>query len=352
MDKINKIKNSLNDGFSKLPQAKIIEPELLQVMTANERIERAKLKAIPNALFSDIWLEGQLCILFADTGVGKTILSIQIADSISKGEAIEGFAMTGTPQKVLYFDFELEDKQFEKRYCTDEWGSHYQFSDNLFMVNTDPEGFLPKGYSKVGDYALAVMEKEIIQNDVRIVVVDNLSFLRQDNEKAKDALELVMNLKRLKQKYGLSMLILTHTPKRNPFEPIGINDLAGSKMIANFVDSAFSIGKSTQNADLRYIKNCKARDSKSTDYVQICRIEKTNILRFVWAGEAYENDHLKKRGNTTKKEFSDIAKELRNEGKSLRQIAEITGKSHQTISRLLNPKTDANSMVDDNDLDF
>ena len=63
MDKINKIKNSLNDGFSKLPQAKIIEPELLQVMTANERIERAKLKAIPNALFSDIWLEGQLCIL-------------------------------------------------------------------------------------------------------------------------------------------------------------------------------------------------------------------------------------------------------------------------------------------------
>ena len=350
MDKIKKITESINSSFSELPQTKSSEPEpeLLQVLTANERIERAKLQAIPNALFSDIWLEGQICILFADTGVGKTILSVQIADSISKGEPIQGFDMGAEPQKVLYFDFELNDKQFEKRYCADGWGNHYQFSDNLFMVNIDSNGFMPSGFKDFGEYALDKMEKEIIKTGVRIIVVDNLTYLRHDNEKAKEAAELIMKLKRLKQKHNLSLLILTHTPKRNPFEPISINNLAGSKMIANFVDSAFSIGKSAQNADLRYIKNCKARDSKDSDFIQVCRIEKSNILRFVWIGKAYENEHIKQRGKTSKKELSEIATELRNEGKSLRQIAEITGKSHQTISRLLNPKT-GESTADEED---
>ena len=67
-------------------------------------------------LFSEFWLEGELCMLFADTNLGKSMLAVQLGDSISRGVAIPGFRLEATPQKVLYIDFELSDKQFEVRY--------------------------------------------------------------------------------------------------------------------------------------------------------------------------------------------------------------------------------------------
>jgi hypothetical protein len=58
----------------------------------------------------------------------------------------------------------------------------------------------------------------------------------------------------LKNKHNLSILILAHTPKRNFTNPLSNNDLQGSKMLANFIDSSIAIGKSYLNEDLRYIK--------------------------------------------------------------------------------------------------
>lgn len=51
-----------------------------------------------------------------NTNLGKSILAVQIADSISEGESIRGFKLEAEKQKVLSFDFEMSDKQFEKRY--------------------------------------------------------------------------------------------------------------------------------------------------------------------------------------------------------------------------------------------
>lgn len=81
---------------------------------ANQWIEEARLRPIPKMLFGELWYEGELCILFADTNTGKSILAVQIADSISKGEPICNFQLEVAPQKIVYFDFELSDKQFEK----------------------------------------------------------------------------------------------------------------------------------------------------------------------------------------------------------------------------------------------
>jgi RecA-family ATPase len=80
------------------------------------------------ALFGDLWLEGELSILFADTGVGKSILAVQIAEAIAAGK--DAFALgesstdlplpNGTsPQPVLYLDFELSGRQFTDRYTGD-----------------------------------------------------------------------------------------------------------------------------------------------------------------------------------------------------------------------------------------
>ncbi len=64
-------------------------------------------------LFGELWCEGEICILFADTNVGKSILATQIADDIGKGKNEEGLKVEVEPQPITYFDFELSDKQLE-----------------------------------------------------------------------------------------------------------------------------------------------------------------------------------------------------------------------------------------------
>ncbi|MGB3586103.1 MAG: AAA family ATPase, partial [Tunicatimonas sp.] len=95
---------------------KDVEGSLFLIQTANKWMQQANLRPVPQMLFGELWFENELCILFADTNLGKSILAVQIANSISKGKHISGFKLEANSQPVLYFDFELSDKQFENRY--------------------------------------------------------------------------------------------------------------------------------------------------------------------------------------------------------------------------------------------
>ena len=101
---------------------------LFAVQTANMWMNEAKSRPVPKMLFGEFWFEGELCILFADTGKGKSILAVQIADSISRGERVNSFTLEAARQKVLYFDFELSAKQFEARY-SQKFGNDDYFSN-------------------------------------------------------------------------------------------------------------------------------------------------------------------------------------------------------------------------------
>ena len=59
--------------------------DIFEIKTANEWIRGAKSRPVPKRLFGEFWLESELAILFADTGVGKSLLAVQIAESIARG---------------------------------------------------------------------------------------------------------------------------------------------------------------------------------------------------------------------------------------------------------------------------
>jgi RecA-family ATPase len=82
-------------------------------------------------LFGKFWYEGELCILFADSNLGKSILAVQIANSINTGIPIVPFEFEAERQPVLYYDFELTSKQLEARYSRD-FTDHYAFRDDLY----------------------------------------------------------------------------------------------------------------------------------------------------------------------------------------------------------------------------
>src|SRR5690606_4792950 len=132
----------------------------------------------------------------ADTNLGKSILAVQIADSISRGESIEGFTLEAERQKVLYFDFELSKKQFENRY-SDNYQNHYRFDENLIRseVNTEEEHLKEE---KILSHLIDEIEKQ----DSKIVIIDNLTFLISEIEKSTIALGFMKQLKRVKSELG------------------------------------------------------------------------------------------------------------------------------------------------------
>ena len=285
--------DDLNDN---LQQLKASQPaDLLEVKTANKWIEQASRRPIPRMLFSEFWFEQELCILFADTNVGKTILAVQIADSISRGQSIPGFKLETKAQKVIYCDFELNDKQFQSRYSRN-YEYPYQFSDNFLRVEINPDADFPEDASF--EFALSnAIERVITDNGAKIVIIDNITYLRHENERAKDALPLMKHLKRLKSKYNLSLLVLAHTPKRDLTKPLTRNDLQGSKVLMNFCDSSFAIGESSSDSSFRYIKMIKVRSTEhiyDSYNIMVCQITKPdNFLHFNFLHLDSEYKHLK-----------------------------------------------------------
>jgi len=310
---------------------------LFLVKTANRWIEQAKTRPIPKMFFGEFWFEGELCILFADTNLGKSILAVQIGNSISKGEQIKGFQLEALKQPILYFDFELSDKQFENRYSI-KFEQHYIFDNNFIRVEINPDALIPENQT-FENYLNHSLEKSIIETGAKILIIDNLTYLKNETEKAKDALPLMKHLKALKNKYSLSILALAHTPKRDLSKPITRNDLQGSKMLINFCDSSFSIGESHSDKNLRYVKQIKQRNTEQiydAENVCVCQIDKPlNFLQFEFVGFGSEQEHLKQHTEKDKENLNEKVTELKQKGRSLREIGFELGISHMKVSRIL-----------------
>ncbi|WP_047247494.1 AAA family ATPase [Maribacter thermophilus] len=308
----------------------------LIVKPANKWIEEAKARPVPNMLFSELWFENELCIMYADTNVGKSILAVQIGQSISSGTPIANFKLEASEQRVLYLDFELSDKQFEKRY-SDNYKDHYIFHTNFFRAEINPLVDIPKEYKGMEDYLCAELTGIIKKYKAQVLIIDNLTFLQNDNEKAKNALELMKQLKIITKELNVSIMVLAHTPKRDDSKPLSKNDLAGSKMLINFCDSAFAIGFSTEDPSHRYIKQIKQRNTEHlyhTGNIMVCALEKeSNFLKFRFLFYDSELNHLRQPTQINLEERDAEMIKLISEGVSNTDIAKKFGLSEGAIRK-------------------
>lgn len=313
-------KEILNDAENLVKQA---NNGLFLSKSANDWMNEALAEPIPEMLFSELWREGEVCILYASSNVGKSILAVQIADSISKGVSISGFKLEAKKQAVLYLDFELSKKQFQLRY-TGEFNDPYFWDGNFKRIELNPD-FENPGNIPYEDFLNDSLEKEIINLGYKVIIIDNLTYIKNNTEKAKDALPLMQKLKGLKNKYNLSILILAHTPKRDETRPLTMNDLAGSSHLMNFIDTSFAIGRSSNDKNVRYIKQIKARSTEvvyDAENIITCMIEKqSNFLQFVFLSFGSEYQHLKQVTENEKDTRISEAISLKKQGLNNSEIA-------------------------------
>lgn len=366
----DRFKEMLDEDRKKNPRKYAPMPDMIDSRPASEWLDDAIQTPPAEPLFGPYWRRGELSILFSTTGLGKSALATQIAESLARGAAIAPFDNPEMrriePQRVLYLDCELNSDQFAARYSlvnsTDQkYEQHYQFSPDLIRSELSWDGRVIDGYKGFSDMFFCNIADQLDLHHARILIVDNVTFLdRRSTSNANIALSIMRALSILKRDDQISILVLAHTPKRRPFMPLDERDLQGSINLANFADSMFAMGGSRRSNSLRYLKQIKVRsgrhefDSRCVPVFDLGKFDNAaalklsdmppadNFLGLKFVNFARESEHLelptesgKRLGwhNDSNKSVIKNAKRLAAEGKSVREIARILKISRSTACR-------------------
>lgn len=321
--------------------------EVFDIRPMNEWMRASRSKPVPGQLFGEAWREGEIAVLFADTGRGKSVLAVQIAESIARGRPLYPFESTVKPQPVLYLDFELTEKQIEMRYTAEfdpakgpRLKRPYAFSERLHRVELRPEMLGLSGKRPIEETIRDLIQPLILEKRARILIIDNITYLKRSADGSRDTIPLMKELQRLKRRFGLSILIIAHTPKRDARRPLGVNDLPGSRAIVNDADSIFAIGQSRRDASERFIKPVKTRSSDpvfNESHLPVFTLGKIggNFLGFEFKQYAAEKEMLREPSLSDEWPVIKQVKFLHECGKSLREIADEMGFSKTSAHRYL-----------------
>ncbi len=268
-ERVEKMKE---EARKKYPRAFAPDPEMLFVRTAEQCVEMSTRWEPMQQLFGPLWLKEELAVLYSMSGVGKSALAVQIAESLACGTALAPFnvpqpGIEVTPQRVLYIDFELTLPQFSRRYSTESDDgiieNPYHFSSNMLRAELYWDGKIIDGYDDYTDMLFTDIENKLDAHDAYILICDNLTFLsRNSSSSGQVAFRLMNRLQELKKRRLMSILVVAHTPKRDQQLPLTERDLQGSVDITKIADSTFALGQSFLANDLRYIKQIKSRDGR------------------------------------------------------------------------------------------
>lgn len=296
---------------------------IFSVKKANDWIKDSRERPDPRSFFHGLIVEYECTVIFASSGVGKSIFVTQIAEEIAWKE------------HLLFIDLELADKQFQMRYTDPATNEVHMFPDNFERAEIDPELIVGENLEEAILYSI----EDSAKRGTHFFVLDNITFACNDSEKGATAGQFMMKIIRLKKKYHLTIIVIAHTPKRRGYEPITQNDLAGSAKLINFFDAGIAIARSAKDPNLRYVKQVKVRTGEylyDADNVVIYDVNKVDgFLKFEFREYGKEGDHLKIPSKDYEtEEIQDILK-LQHQGKSLREIAKDLDMSLGMVQRRL-----------------
>ncbi len=222
------------------------EDEFEMPQKANDVIREAmEQKPLP-PLFDGFWQTGETALLFGASGVGKSVLAVQIADALARGTAVDGFKMPTKRHKVLYVDMTLSKVQFQRRYTpqTDKGNARpYKFAERFY-----------RGSPRHSEDLCSWVRAAVRRGGYEVVVIDDLTAVMRTNDGTFDSLRIMRDMKRLSYETGVSVLVLADSypsPKGNG--DVGEADLRRSRVLCGVADSVFAIGR-LQRGDLKLVQ--------------------------------------------------------------------------------------------------
>ena len=306
----------ISQSFNDLLNGEPVDGGGFHVEPMNKCIEDAHLLPPLIPLYPDIVLEGDLSIIFGQSGIGKTIFAMQIARYIAEHD-----------KRVLYVDCEMTPRQLGNRYGT------ANFPPTFLRAEMDRE--------HPAEDVLKGIEEVAVANHVQVVFIDNITALGQSLDRSADAGTLMASLNALKKKYNWTLVVLNHVPKMfSGYQPLSLSAMQGSAKINQLIDDAIGIAQSSIDSNLVYVKQCKWRNGELTmgaDHVAVyerCKDEYGNLC-FISRGFGTEQEHLSIESGNEREEIKGRVRELSAKGMTQTAIAEQLSISQSKVSRLL-----------------
>lgn len=256
----------MHDSFSKDEQKNV-----RQSRRVNDYFANATNFAPPEMLFGEFWWEGELTLFFGAAGTRKSILAMQMADSIARGKGIDGFNMGAKRQKVLYVDLVLSEKQFQMRYlhpaAENSHSKHHQFSQNLYRERPGPEDELCKW-----------LRSRVEDEGYKTIIIDDINALRETCDGTRETLKAMREMRRLAEELEISVLVLAESREPGWNRLVSEADLQRSRALCEAADSVFAIGRHPKIAGTFYLTQTRSRNapiSWNTNNAPVCWIERT-----------------------------------------------------------------------------
>ena len=339
--------NTFNSKGEKLIIQTKDKDSFLKAKRLKDTLKEQLSKPRKRKLFGQLWWENELLILFATTGVGKTILGVQLAEAIASGknvfEGLTEFINECGAMIVLLLDYELSPAQLIKRYTDKNGKNLHDFHDNLIRLDSNDDFEFKKGDS-MEDLINKDIERYIIKYKPKVLIIDNLSVLKSGTENSKEALPLMQMLNNLKKKYNLSILVIGHTPKKDTFSAINMNHLQGSAQIGNALDGCIALAM-CHNKEDRYLIELKQRNESfiahSDSVIRLDLNKEFNFLKFTYLGQEPENTLLSPLNADAILDLEKYVIEESKKGHSHREIAITTCWGKSKIGEVIKCFTDS-----------
>jgi len=302
------------DGIS------VTKPTATRLRKANECITSVKRLKPPVKLFDEFWREGELALLFGPQGTGKSILAVQIAEAIARGRGIDGFEMSEKRHKVLYVDLKLSERQFGMRYTNE--GKPYKLSENLYRDRPAADEDLCKW-----------LREKVSECGVRVIVIDDLSAIRQTFDGTRETLKLMRELKQLKDELDVSILVLAGSREQRRGALVCEADLIRSRVLCDAADSVFALGVHAGNPNFRYLVQTRSLGGPIKWHARngpVCSIRSSDEGLL---GMAFDERFVAEVDEETRQLICNV-KWRKDAGASYREIADKLGISRSTAFRL------------------
>ena len=257
---------------------------------------------------------GEITVMYAAGGTGKSYATIGIAADITTGRSLPRYGieqMAINPEKVLFISAEDNESIILSR-MTEAGGN----PKNCFVLKTpktkkdlDTDSFLlPQ--NKDDTERIQAFSKLLEQIRPKLVIIDPWSVYIGDDKnmnKANDVRAITNVLTVLAKEYNCAILIVAHVNKMPQMENAN-NAVSGSTALIDSARSALCIRSFGADSDRRVIIQTKSNYQKKAKSVcyQIVNQGENKTARFEWAGFSdLTEDDLTKSARTGKS-LSDI----------------------------------------------
>lgn len=180
------------------------------------------------------WLPTQgIAFIFAATGVGKTLFTMNVAYAIAGGGNFLKYSAP-KPKKVLYIDGEMAYTQVHARF--DEIVKQQGSLDypNMWSLFT-PDKILPFRLPKIDEPLGQEFYNKFLQKEkIEVVVFDNLSTLSTFDENSSSEWKPIQDWLLHLRSIGLSIIVVHHAGKDS-------SGYRGTSMMIDIADTAISL---------------------------------------------------------------------------------------------------------------